>query len=327
MSEGLSRDDKRLLKTVLAKKQMGRPLTKREEEFSQVLFDRLISSKETLYKTIKVLTGEEMRKMATEPVRDPKPYTTRQVDTIDGENADPKIEELKSKLPDVDNAKDTNSSEEKRLGDKIQRAIPPSSADVGKFVSLNPVKVGDWVVKNFRREGQLVMTGQVYSLSQADNVAMVKWADGRITGEHANLLVKMKKDEAEDKTDADKKNEAEEASPPIVKGYKTKRGSKKPKPPKIRKGVRKNGDIFSGQVYAPVPSPSSGSGTPFEDLVCTLSELCNLANQIKGRRNKTKDEEISNAYDEILDHIKMIVDELLGGLSVELEESEYVEEE
>jgi len=67
------------------------------------------------------------------------------------------------------------------------------------------------------------------------------------------------------------------------------------------------------------------TSTPFEDLTATLQDLCRLGNDIKRRKARVQDEDIENAYDDMLKEIRGLVEYILAGLSTELEEANYEE--
>jgi len=208
MQNELSRSDNRKLKTILAKKQAGRALTYEEEQFAKAMFDTMVDSKAALYKTVKFLTGEQIRKSAVDNPALRREDHPRNVDEIEDEDADPTPDVLRSKMPDADAAKDSDITEEKRLADATQRTIPPS--------------VGDTVAKSFGHTRKVIFKGIVISANS--KVAMVKWADGRITGEPLSQLIKAT--ELEAKTAAEEKGEDEEVTPPVKK--KAQRSEKNP---------------------------------------------------------------------------------------------------
>ena len=95
------------------------------------------------------------------------------------------------------------------------------------------------------------------------------------------------------------------------------------------KKVQKDGDIAS--VRENIPTPVGGNPptpTPFEDLTTVLQQTIDLAAQVKQKRNRNADEDVKEYYNKILKQLRSISEELLSGLSMELDEakSEYNKE-
>lgn len=198
--------NKSLLQTILTKRQNSEPLNNEEEAYAREVFSDMMDSKKQVRKVVRIVTGEQLRKEsnlekakvdADATRKDPRYPQGKNPAKITQENTDPDIDELKGgKIPDADlkpKMGPVPGYEQERLSNYLQEAIPPRS-EAAKFVSADPVSTGDIVSKNMAREGQHIVKGIV--LKVKDDVAFVKWADGRTMYEPAHLLVKVKKADA-----------------------------------------------------------------------------------------------------------------------------------
>ena len=306
--------NKTLLNTILRKRRDSEPLNNEEEAYARKLFGEMMGSKKQVRKVVRIVTGEQLRKEQTlqksktdaEATRkDPRYPQGKNPQTIKGENTDPDVNRLKTKIPDADNAPKTGPHpglEGDRLGSMTQEAVPPRSEAV-KFVSADPAKVGDIVSKNMAKEGTHIVKGIVLNIK--DGVAFVKWANGRTMYEHAHLLVKVKKSEdaaaaSEVKTDpklgpSDAEEEAK--NPPM----------------------KKDGDIAAAKDYS---SPGRPETTPFEGLTSSLQDVVRLASQVKDKQEETDDQDVKDEYDQIVGQLRGVAETILSGLSSELAEAE-----
>lgn len=327
--------DEALTKTILTKRSQSIPLTDVEENYSRQLFNHMMSSKKTVQKTVRIVTGTDIRKgVDAEATRE---YNfPRQVGTKP-ENDNPMAhpdESLKNgeKLPDVDNKPKTTTTEEQALSDKIQvdvhhptnaaNRIPVTTEPAAKFVSADPVVVGDLVSKNFARTGQHVLKGQVIAIDSSGR-AIVKWQGGIQTSEWAHTLVKthtvpaesVKHEDMTSEVPVHGKTATEESSPAIpVK----KAADSDPK----AEEVRKDGDIFPTS-NGPVPADC----TPFQDLVCSLERVVCLAGEMKAAAERNSiDPEVAGYYHKMVDQLRGMAEDILGALSMELRESQGIEE-
>jgi|GEM_PF-6834703 len=308
--------DERMTKTILSKRAQSIPLTTEEENYARKLFDQMMNSKKTVQKTLRVITGTDFRKgVDAEATRE---YNFPRQVGLKPEDDDPMAhpdESLKNgeKLPDVDNKLKTTTTEEQALSDKIQVGIkqptnaplrlPVTAEPAAKFVSADPVNVGDLVSKNFAKTGQHILKGQVVSIDSSGR-AMVKWQGGMQTVEWAHLLVKAHTGPAESVKHEDMTTEI-----PVKKAAGMANLTDEEDP---EDKVKKDGDIADAH-YGP---------TPFQDLVCSLERVVSLAGEMKAAAERnTADPEVSEYYHRIVDELRGIAEELLAALSMELSEA------
>lgn len=213
--------DKALFTRILEKRKNSEPLDDREEAYARKLFDAMMTSKPSLHKVVRVVSGEQLRKAKTdaEPTKkDPRYTEGKNPSKIGNDNPNPKAEQLKGKVADADEKPKAGPApgyEQDRLNDMLQEKVPPRSEATSKFTAVDPVNTGDLVVKNIAKSGTLLVQGRV--LKVKDGVAMVKWSDGRTMTEVAHLLVKAKKKEDDPKLGVSE-SEEEAKNPPMSKG-------------------------------------------------------------------------------------------------------------
>lgn len=364
--------NKELLKTILRKRQNSEQLNNEEEAYSRQIFSDLMGSKKQVRKVVRIVTGEQLRKEskleksktdAEATRKDPRYPEGKNPVSIKGENTDPDVDSLKIKIPDADIKPKTGPHpglEQDRVSSMTQEAVPPRSEATSKFTSADPVKAGDIVSKNMMREGTRVIKGVV--LKVKDDVAFVKWADGRTMTELTHLLVKVKKSEAaaaasevkEDPKLGPSEAEEEDYNPPMTKAmsrgelaeskqlaerlkgkedidnphalarWMVQRGKKFSKQA-IAEGVealQKNGDIAAAKDYSTPGASSRMQTTPFEDLTSSLQRVVDLASLLKEKQENTDDQDIKNHYDELIGKLREIAEMILSGLSMELSEAE-----
>ncbi len=196
--------NKTLLQTILTKRQNSEQLSNEEEAYAREIFSTMMGSKKQVRKVVRIVTGEQLRKEASNEIKkgkvdaeatrkDPRYTEGKNPAKIEGENSDPKIEALKGKLPDADEKPKTGGRyEHERLAEMTQEPIGTRS-EAAKFVSANPVKAGDIVSKNMMKTGTRIVKGVIIKVK--DGIAFVKWADGRMMYEQAHLLVKVKQED------------------------------------------------------------------------------------------------------------------------------------
>ncbi len=313
--------NKALLRSILHKRQSSEPLNNEEESYAREIFNDMMDSKKSINKVVRILTGEQLRKQdktgAEATRKDPRYPEGKNPAKVEGENTDPDVVTPPSKLVDADNKPKANYSEQERLQDITQEITPPRTEAV-KFVSLDPAKVGDVVVKNVAKEGQMILQGVVLKVDEVNQTAMVKWADKRTSVEFLHGLVKAKKSEAaaaaEDVQVKDPKLGVSESEEDAKNAPMTK--------------FTKDGDIAEAKNYGMnTPAGSPPKTTPFEDLVSTLQHLIGLASELKEKQERTDDQEIKDYYDQLLGQLRGIAETILAGLDMELKEaqSEYDE--
>lgn len=297
-----------MLKTILAKRHASIPLEVREEQFARKLFDELVTSKKSVAKTLRVVTGEELRKAKLDaPPTRSQAYADQAADIEDDKPA-AEPEAASGKLPDVDGKPKTVKTEEQRLSDILQTDVdkprPPTAEPQAKFISADPVRVGDVVVKNIARQGQVIAKGVVMGLDSQGH-ALVKWSTGQQTYEWAHTLVKAR------------------ALPGAV--HSSKPGGEHEDDVPHKAEVKKDGDIVeTAQVETPAAeSPAVPSRTPFQCLVETLEAILSVARTVKQYREQThEDEEVTAYYDGMLDDLRGIAENILAALSMELTEAQ-----
>lgn len=309
--------NKALLQTILTKRQNSEQLNNEEEAYSRKIFSDLMGSKKQVRKVVRIVTGEQLRKETNaeikksktdaEPTRkDPRYPQGKNPASIKGENTDPDVNSLKSKIPDVDEKPKTGPHpglEQDRLSSATQEAVPPRPEATSKFTSADPVKMGDIVSKNMAREGQHIVKGVV--LKVKGDVAFVKWADGRTMTEPAYLLVKVKKSEAAAAASEVKEDPKLGPSDEEEEAYNV--------------PITKNGDIASAKDYS---TPGRVQTTPFEDLTSSLQRVISVASDLKDKQENTNDADIKAKYDELIGKLREIAETILAALSMELSEAE-----
>jgi len=297
-----------MLKTILAKRHASIPLEAREEQFARRLFDELMVSKKSVVKTLRIVTGEELRKAKLD-VPPTRPQThPDQVTGIESDKPAAEPEAASEKLPDVDNKPKTVKTQEQRLSDILQADVdkprPAATEPQAKFIAADPVKMGDVVVKNIARQGQVIVKGVVMSLDSQGH-ALVKWSTGQQTYEWAHTLVKA------------------HPLPGATPGSKP--GGKDDGEVPGKEHVQKDGDIVEPpQAEASASeSPAIPSHTPFQCLVDTLEAILSVARTVKQYREQTReDEEVAVYYDGMLDDLRGIAENILAALSMELAEAQ-----
>ncbi len=307
--------NKLLLDSILRKRQNSEQLNNKEEAYARELFSSMMDSKKQVRKVVRIVTGEQLRKEQTlqkskvgadATRKDPRYPEGKNPVSIKGENTDPDIESLKTKIPDVDEKPKTGPHpglEQDRVSSMTQEAVPPRPEATAKFISLNPVHKGDIVSKNMAREGSHVVKGVVLNIK--DGVAFVKWANGRTMYEPAHLLVKVKKSDA------------------AVAAHEVKEDAKLgvPEAEEDAKNtpMTKNGDLAEAPSYM---SSSESKTTPFQDLTGSLQDVVRLAGDLKGKADNTSDEDVKNEYEKLIGQLRGIAETILASLSSELEEAE-----
>ncbi|KKN19585.1 hypothetical protein LCGC14_0944420, partial [marine sediment metagenome] len=216
-----------LLKAILRKVHNSEPLNNEERNYQRKLFDDMMSSKKIVQKTVRILTGEEMRKEQSSELRksktdaeatrkDPRYTEGKNPSKIEGDKPSPDILRAKAKILDADLKPKEVKTEAERLSDKTQNPIMPRTEAV-KFVSLNPVKAGDIVIKNFASSGQMLIKGVVLNVDEVHGTATVKWAHGRMSHEFSHTLVKAKATKQVDPKLGVPEKEEDEKNPPMKK--------------------------------------------------------------------------------------------------------------
>jgi hypothetical protein len=336
------------IKTILSKRAQSILLSTEEENYSRKLFDAMMDSKKTVQKTVRIVTGTELRKEkesdlkkqmqtptrveAVRPISDTKATPTHDNDAQPDESL-----RGGEKLPDVDEKGKTVTTEEQALSDKIQidvsnptnapQALPVTTEPAAKFVAVDPVKIGDQVVKNFARTGQQIVKGVV--LNVVNDRAVVKWANGLQTHEIAYLLVKCHIEEARplavnQTTDIPVKK----GSPSHTEVYEAVKDKPGVEDPHALANyivheqggdekVKKDGDIL------PTPAQSMPMmPTPFQDLLSSLERVVGLAGDMKAMQARhSVDPEIADSYGQIVDSMRQIAETILSALSLELSEA------
>jgi hypothetical protein len=358
--------DAALTKAVLTKRAQSIPLTDVEESYARKLFDYMMTSKKSVMKTVRVVTGADLRKEQGDDLRKMKAEPTREYDfpamgkqtPKEDPNAQPDTSARgDEKLPDVDGKPKELTTEGQRLADALQHPVtetadekqrvnrPVSPEPQAKFVSADPVKMGDVVTKNLARTGQMIVKGVVLTVDSS-NRATVKWANGMQTYEWAHTLVK-----AHAAADAPKNADSKlddmkegEKSPPTMKGdithteayerVKDKPGVEDPHAlaqhiveqaggEKSKKSVQKNGDIAPDAPTALEPPVYC---TPFQELVCSLERLVGLAAEMKAAQGRIEDPEVIEYYDQLIEHLREMAETILAALSMELTEAQEAAE-
>ena len=314
--------DEEMTKRIITKRAASELLTTEEENYSRKLFDSMMSSKRSVQKTVRIVTGAELRKehssdlvkiKAEEPTR---AYNyPRQVGLKPGNdnpNAQPdtSLRTGGQKLPDVDAKPKQLTTENQRLSDITQhpvdpvgnenQAVVPSVEPAAKFVSADPVVIGDVVVKNFSRTGQLIFKGVVTNLDSS-NRATVKWTNGMQTFEWGHLLVKDHKpaapaSEVKPKAEVDRTTDY-----PVAKTEK----------------LQKDGDIV-----ADIPSATPAYCAPFQELVCSLERVVGMAAEMKGAQARIDDPEVVEYYGKLIGQLREMSETILSALSMELSEAQ-----
>lgn len=228
----MSEINEALMKSILRKVHNSEPLNDEERHYRNKMFDDMMSSKKIVQKTVRILTGEELRKernselkkeskVWVDPTRkDPRYPQGKNPAKIEGEKTNPKILRANAKILDADIKPKQVKTEGERLGAYTQNPIMPRS-EAAKFVSLDPVHAGDIVIKNFASSGQMLIKGVVLNVDEKHGTATVKWAHGRTSHEFSHTLVKAKKnDKGEDPKLGVPKKEEDEKNPPMKKGEK-----------------------------------------------------------------------------------------------------------
>ena len=307
--------NKALLETILRKRRDSEPLNNEEEAYSRKVFSDLMGSKKQVRKVVRIVTGEQLRKEskleksktdAEATRKDPRYPEGKNPVSIKGENTDPTVDSLKSKIADVDEKPKTGPHpglEQDRLSSMTQEAVPPRPEATSKFTSADPVKAGDIVSKNMAREGQHIVKGVV--LKVQNDVAFVKWADGRTMTEPAHLLVKVKKSDAAAAASEVKEDPKLGPSEAEEEAYNT--------------PMTKNGDIASAKDYS---TQGRMKTTPFEDLTSSLQRVISLASELKEKQENTDDQDIKDHYEGLISKLRECAETLLAGLSMELSEAQ-----
>jgi len=358
--------NKDMLDSILRKRQASIPLTDKEEHYARKVFDAMMSSKKSVAKVVKVITGEQARsninKADQEPTRElppvyPYKQYTEKPPMGDNPVAEPD-ETLRDgeKLPDVDEKDKTITTEEKRMSDYMQASTDNPANELvvqpsAKFVSMNPALVGDVVVKNFAKTGMHVVKGVVFKVD-SEGRAVVKWANGLTTYEWAHVLVK---DHAVSKAPKDTESKLKEMKegeehPPVKKSVSNSDIEKDVREGEVeteveivgkpvgRKPKQSTGEAIAEHVVeekvkkdgdiAPEPiNTDVVQATPFQSLVCLLEHVINLASCVKGMQGThSDDEEVSEYLDGVLVSVRGIASDILSALSMELGEAEHKEE-
>lgn len=340
-----------LTKTILSKRAQSIPLTDKEELYARQLFNHLLVNKKSLRKVVRVITGNELRKGMLDAAPTRTDNNPREVDGITNDVPDAQPDTSArgdAKLPDLDGRPNSVETEQERLSNILQTNVGvPSIMDdrqpvvtpepAAKFVSADPVKVGDTVVKNFAKDGQVIVKGIVTDINK-NGMALVKWSTGTFTHEVATQLVKAKLPEA-DKSVKDKDHTYEI---PVAKGaitheeaYERVKDQPGVEDPHAvaqhiveqaggEEKVKKDGDIVA---HPPMPV-ESGSTTPFEGLVCSLQAVLDLGRRVKNLRETAgDDEEVCAYYDDLLHSIREMAEQILAALQMELSEAKSEVEE
>lgn len=301
------RVNKALLRQILVKRKNSEPLTNEEERYSRQVFDELMDSKKGVQKMVRIVSGERMRKDNTlskskvdvKPTRSDPRYPSKNPQKITGDNPNPTAEASDRKIPDADEKPKMGpvpGYEHERLSNYLQEDVKPRS-EATKFVSADPVQAGDIVVKNLARAGTRVVKGVVLKVQK--DLAFVKWGDGRTMTEPAHLLVKAKK--ADDPKLGVPEAEEDKKNPPM----------------------EKNGDIAAATNYGAEVAPSSGQQTtPFQDLTNSLQRVVDLAGDLKGKAERTDDDDVKAYYDELIGRLRETAETILSGLDAEFMEAQ-----
>ncbi len=366
--------DKELTQTILAKRAKSQVLTPDEEKYAHALFEKMISGKKFVRKTVTMITGTELRKgmFDAKPIRDISitPATGSKTTPQDNPTAQPDASLRDgNKLPDLDNKPNKIQTENERIADILQTevGVPDTQHETSnviqpepaaKFVSADPVKPGDMVVKNFAKVGQQIVKGTVHSIN-TNGVALVKWANGLQTHEVASYLVKMKLPEADPSVkDKDYTYEipvSESGSMSDVRpisgkgnvGWGDTQG-------KMSKGAISHTEAYERVKDQPgVEDPHAlaqhiveeaggekekvkkdgdivGDSTmpqisepPFQGLVATLEQVLALARCVKSYQvSANDDEEVVQYYDTLLDALRGMAEKILAALQMELTEAQ-----
>ena len=118
--------NKALYQSILQKRKDSVQLNNEEEIYARKLFSDMMDSKKTVRKVFRVVTGEQLRKDAVleksktdaKATRDDPRYTEgKNPASIKGENTDPAVNTLPTKIPDADEKPKTGGLyEHDRLG-------------------------------------------------------------------------------------------------------------------------------------------------------------------------------------------------------------------
>jgi len=316
--------DEELTKRIMAKRAQSEPLTDSEENYARKLFDAMMASKKSVQKTVRIVTGTDLRKenvsdlqkiKAEEPTR---PYNfPAQGKALPKENPNAQPDDsLRNgeKLPDVDNKPKETTTENQRLSDITQQKVDPMTSETqnvvistepaAKFQAADPVRIGDAVIKNFARVGQLLYKGVVLNIDTQGR-AVVKWANGMQTFESAYLLVKC--DAAAPATSVKPAAEVDRTTEYPVSG--------KVKTEKIQKDE----DIVPEPMGAPQPPVYC---TPFQELVQSLERVVALAADMKMAQGRISDPEVVEYYDQLIGDLRQVSETILSALSMELSEAQ-----
>lgn len=338
--------DEELTKRVITKRAQSEPLTTDEENYARKLFDHMMSSKKSVQKTVRIITGADLRKqhtddlskMATAPTRtENHPRQVGLKPEGDKPNAQPDTSATAGeKLPDVDEKPKQLTTENQRMADITQHGIDrvenehqevvssvAPSADT-KFVSADPVKIGDVVVKNFAKTGQIIYRGVVTNLD-SENRATVKWANGMQTFEWGHLLVKARAVAEQIAKGAISHTEAYERvkdkpgveDPHALAQHIVEEAGGEEK----TKKVAKNGDI-APEPESAMTAPAPAHSTPFQELVYSLESLIGVAGQMKQAQARIDDPEVVEYYDQLIEHLREMAETILSALSMELSEAQ-----
>ncbi len=266
--------NKALLQSILRKRAISEQLNNEEEAYARKMFDQMMESKKQVRKVVRIVTGEQLRKEndgeikkgkvdAEATRKDPRYPQWKNPQTIKGENTDPDVNSLKAKIPDADNAPKAGPRwEQDRLSEMTQEAVPPRSEATAKFVAVDPVKAGDIVSKNILKEGTRIVKGIVIKVK--NDVAFVKWADGRMMYEEAFRLVKVKKSEAaasasevkEDPKLGPSDKEEDDKNPPMSKQTTRERGRRAAR--NVAASARQAGRRLGARVSGAVAGAKQG---------------------------------------------------------------------
>lgn len=345
--------DKKLVQTILTKLSKSQSLTNEEETYRRQLFDAMLSSKKTVRKAVQVITGTELRKGAFD-VAPMRPYPiapapgSKQTPEENTEGMPDRTlldagkggndAEAGEKLADADNKPKQAQTVQEQLSDVIQikvgvpeimnekprPVIEPEPAT--KFVSADPVKVGDMVLKNFAKSGQLVFRGQVQAISK-EGGATVRWETGQFTHEPAILLVKEKQvplkshvvpgaEVAGDTKVTDHEIPVKKADRPIFENENPQTaGQPNEQPfPKDEKAPEEKPEDEEVDEQAP-----EGHKTPFEGMVEVLSRVLDLAKYVRECQAASgDDEEVAEYYENLLDSLRETAENVLGALTMEM---------
>jgi len=299
----MSKDNEQLLRSILQKGRDSVPLNDEERIYQRKLFSDMMGSKKIVQKTVRILTGEQLRKERNtelkkaktdaEPNRkDPRYTEGKNPSKIEGENPNPTRHQADSKIMDADLKPKEIKSEQERLGDKTQNPILPRT-EAAKFVSLDPVKAGDIVIKNIAKSGQLIVKGVVLKVDAKNQTAIVKWGHGRTMVEFSHTLVKAKKvsEGAVDPKLGVPEAEEEAKNPPVTKLRSTRRtgttrGTGRTRFGRRRSGRTRFGSGRTGRRTRTRRSTRRWGGTVKAEMSPDrLAESKTLAEQLKGKEN------------------------------------------